>query len=214
MAEKKAKIDVEKLKLKTTEFRVSHPHIFKPSAMEGSKTESYSIEMLFDKSTTKLSDIQRPLLFAAADKWGTDKADWPEPLQWAYRDGDKPRMNKKTKKMEVKEEHKGMWVVRANSSADYQRPWVVGRDPKIALEDESELYPGCYARASLKAHPWEFGDKFGVKFILGGVQFIRDGKAIGGKRPAHEVFGVIEGDDGEDDVAFETESEEGEESFL
>lgn len=209
-----ANVDVEKLKLLTPEFRVSHPRVFKPGQIQGAGEPMYSIEMLFDKATTKLSEIQRPLIVAAKDKWGDDKNEWPKPLKWPFRDGDKPRFNKKTKKMEVKPEHVGMWVVKASSSAKYSKPHVVGKDPKVALTDESELYPGCYARAHLKAHAYEFADKNGVKFILDGVQFIRDGKAIGGKKPADQMFGVIEGDDGDEsfDQSFDdvggTEAEE------
>lgn len=193
MAEKS---DIEKLKVLTTEFRVSHPHLFKPSAMKGTDKLNYSLEMLFDKTTTDLSHLQKPLKVAIIEKWGPNKSDWPEGLKMPVRDGDKPYGKNK----EVKKEHKGMWVVRASSSAEYSKPHVVGRDPKTPLQNESELYPGCYARASLKAYAYTFADKDGVKFILDAVQFIKDGPAIGGKKPADQIFGVIEGDDGDSDL--------------
>lgn len=191
------KTDIEKLKVLTTEFRVSHPHVFKPTEVKkGSGQFTYGIEMLFDKTTTDLSTLQKPLKAAIVGKWGPDKADWPTPLKMPIRDGDKPYGKKK----ELKPEHKGMWVVRASSSAEYSKPQVVGRDPKIPLEKESDFYPGCYARAALKAHAYTFADKDGVKFILDAVQFTRDGKAFGGRKPADQVFGVIEGDQGEADM--------------
>ncbi len=205
------KVDIEKLKVLTQEFRVSHPHVFKPQAMKGADSEKYSIEMLFDKTTTDLSLLQKPLRAAIIGKWGPDKKDWPVPLKTAIRDGDKPHGKKK----EVKPEHKGMWVVKASSSSEYSKPHVVGRDPTVALTQESQLYPGCYARASLKAHAYTFADKDGAKFILDGVQFIRDGVAMGGRKPADQIFGVIEGDDGDTDMNGLVEGEaEGEDSFM
>jgi len=197
------KVDVKKLLLQPSpEFRVSHPHVFKPTAIKDATGKEgklqYSIEMLFDKTTTDLSVLQAPIKAAIIDKWGTDKSQWPSPLMLPIKDGDKPKMNKKTRQKEVKPEHAGMWVVRASSSAEYNRPQVVGRDPKVALQNEGELYPGCYARAGLKAHAFEFADKYGVKFILDAVQFVRDGEPIGSRKRADEIFGVVEGDDGDD----------------
>ena len=204
--------NIEKLKLVTPEFRVSHPHLFKPNAMKGSEKKSYSIEMLFDKTTTDIKVLQAPLIEAAKEKWGPDKNDWPKPLKLAYRDGDKPYGKNK----EVKKEHKGMWVMKASSSAEFSRPHVVDKDPKIAITEEGKIYPGCYARAHLKAHAYTFADKDGVKYILDAVQFIRDGVAIGGKKPADQMFGVIEGLEDESDVdsPFGSDEENSEESFL
>lgn len=209
------KVDVESLKVLTSEFRVSHPHVFKPTAMKGDTKLNYSLEMLFDKKITDLSLLQKPLLNAIKGKWGPDKSKWPNPLKNPIRDGDKPYGKNK----EVKPEHKGMWVVKSSSSAEYSKPHVVGRDPKVPLTQESELYPGCYARASLKAHAYTFADKDGVKFVLDAVQFIRDGKAMGGKKPADQIFGIVEGDEGTDefngmnDMPGETEGD-GADSFM
>jgi hypothetical protein len=109
-----------------------------------------------------------------------------------------------------------MWVVRASSSAEFNRPQVVGRNPKVALQNESELYPGCYARAGLKAHAYEFGDKYGVKFVLDAVQFVRDGEPISTRKRADEIFGTVEGDDGDVDLMGNdgADSFEEQESFL
>ncbi len=210
------KVDVEKLKVLTTEFRVSHPHVFKPSKIPNSDKEAYSIEMLFDKTTTELKSLQDPVKWAAIGKWGPNKADWPSPLKYPFRDGDKPKFNKKTKKTEVRPEHKGMWVVRASSNADYAKPHVVGANPKIPIANEADFYPGCYARAALKAHAYEVGDQMGVKFILDGVQKTKDGEAFGGKRPADQTFGVLEVDNDENFMPSEEGTDDGttEESFF
>jgi hypothetical protein len=196
-----AKARNDKLFVKTTEFRVSHPNVFKPvDKINGQACKPrYSIEMLFDKRTTKISDLQAPLKAAIIDKWGADKADWPKRLSMPIRDGDKQTDDGD----DPKPEHVGMWVVKAGGLAEFGKPHVVGKDPNVALENPSELYPGCYARAALKANAWEYMKKTGVSFILDAVQFIRDGKAIGGKKPANQLFDLIEGDEGDSDFPSE-----------
>lgn len=208
----------DQLRILTPEFTLSHPHLLKAvEVKKGDGKFQFSLEALFDKTKVKISTIQAPLLEAAKDKWGDDQSAWPKPLKLAFRDGDKPY----GKNREVKPEHKGMWVVKASSKAEYP-PQVVGRNPKIPITKESEMYPGCIVRASFKAHAYTYMNKDGVKFILDAVQFVKDGKAIGGKKPADQVFGVIEDEGGEEAAGFgqdETESFDGaetsgEESFL
>ncbi len=197
------KEETEKLRMLTGEFRASHPHVFKPTSVKPGGDLNYSIEMLFDKTITKLSDFQARVKAAIIAKWGEDQTAWPKPLSLPYRDGDKPYGKKK----ELKPEHKGMWVVRASSKAEYSKPYVVGLDPDVALESENQFYPGCYARAALKAHAYTFADKDGVKFVLDGVQFLRDGEAFGGKKPANQLFSKVEGDAGSDDFGGDADAE-------
>lgn len=203
----------ETMQVTTSEFRVSHPHLFKPTAIKGSDKLNYSIEMLFDKKTTDIKTLQAPLKAAMLEKWGPDKADHPSPLMLPIRDGDVPKLNTKTKLKEVRAEHKGMWVVRASSSAEYNRPQVVGRDPSVALQNESELYAGCYARAALKAFAYEFADKYGVKFIIDAVQFARDGAPLSSRKAATEMFGVLGGGDDGDNTFGVTEAAQ-DDSFM
>ena len=179
------------LRILTTEFRVSHPHVFKAYAFKEGDKPAYSIEMLFDKKTTKLDEFKKRLTTAAIGKWGEDKSQWPE-LVFPMRDGDKPKRNTKTKVMEIKKEHAGMWVVKASSSGEFSRPHVASQNPEVPLQTEAELYPGCYARAYLTAHAYEFADKTGVKFLLDGVQFLRDGEPFGNKKSATDMFGSVD----------------------
>lgn len=183
----------------TPTFRLSYPKLFKPDAMGESKP-SYSIEMLFDKKTTKLIDLQRPLFEAATAKWGADKTKWPKGLQLAVKDGDKPRDNEDA----PAESRRGMWVVKASRLAEFGKPHVVDRERNPIL-NEADIYPGCYARATLSASTWEYMKKYGVRFNLLGVQFVKNGVALGGLKPADQMFGVIEE---EDDFETTTATEE------
>jgi hypothetical protein len=200
----------------TPVFRVSHPHLFKPNAMKEGAAEYYSVEMLFDKKKVTKAEIEKPLLAAAKQKWGPNPKEWP-PLKLPFRDGDKPHGKKK----EVKPEHKGCWVVRASTKAEFGAPAVVDRD-KEPIEKPADLYAGCFARAFVLASTYENPEKDGISFILDGVQKHSDGESLGGKKSADQMFGIIEGDDeagsegdadafGGDDT--DGESDDGDEGF-
>lgn len=191
----KKKDNKERFKILTPTFRVSHPHLFEAKAFQKGGTKYYSIEMLFDKTKFKLSTLKDKVVLAANEHWG--EGNWPTGFRKPYFDGDKPNPSNG----EMKPEHKGMWVFKASSSAEYQPPHVVGIDKKGKLVEDIEpgdLYPGCYARAQLMACAYETGPNKGVKFILDGVQKVADGKAIGGKKSASEMFGRLEVEDGDD----------------
>ena len=194
------KKDKERFQILTPIFRLSHPHLFEPSVMKvkgvAKGEPAYSIEMLFDKKTTKLEDLNKRITRAKIAEWGADKENWPSPLRTPVTDGDKPKKNSKTGKMEVKPEHKGMWVVKARTLAQYNKPEVVDQEGE-KITEKSEVYPGCYARAYITARPYEVGDKYGVSFMLEAVQKAKEGEAIGGRKAAKEIFGVIEREESE-----------------
>lgn len=196
----------------TPEFRVSFPHVFKAQAPKPTDNPKFSITMLFPKEKELVGEVPKtgePLSFkkviyrAKVAKFGPDKADWPEEIQSPYRDGD-------DKKYADKLGYAGHWAIKAISSED-QRPMVVGRD-KQPLEKPADLYPGCYARASLLAYVWEYMGNYGVGFILDHVQKLRDGEAFGGKIPVDQAFSPLddEEDESEED---EDEKEDEEEDF-
>lgn len=177
----------------TPEFRVSYPHLFKPNAMKGS-TPKYSITMLF-KKTADLSVMKLAMKHAKIDEFGS-KENWPDDLASPVVDGDLP-------KYADKEGYKGHWAIKATSN-EASKPGLVDLDVEPILE-QSEFYPGCYARAQVFARVWEFPEgsgRYGIQFILDHVQKTKEGKAFGGKKSAKEVFDPISGgDDGESDDA-------------
>jgi Protein of unknown function (DUF2815) len=180
--------------LTTPECRLAFVHVFKPSAMKGAEPK-FSVTMLFPKKTD-LSKIKLALKHAKIDEWGPDADEWPEGLHSPVQDGDAfPQY----------QGFAGHWAVKATSGVDF-RPAVVGPDMEEII-DPSKLYAGCYARASIYARAWEFGNKQGVQFILDGVQKIRDGTPFGGRKGVDQMFGRIESEESsaaedEDDSSF------------
>lgn len=190
------KADKDKQRLITPEFRVSYPHLFKPSGMKGS-TPKYSVTMLFPKNAD-LSELKAAMHAAKVAMWGSDKSNW-KTCESPVVDGDKPKFADKAG-------YKGHWAIKASTSED-QRPGVIARDGKTPITNAADVYPGCYGRAYIYAYVWEFGSKFGVGLILDHVQKLRDGDAFGGKKPAEQVFtpfddGEEEEDFSEDDIDF------------
>jgi Protein of unknown function (DUF2815) len=196
---KKKVINRDLCRVLTPEFRVSYPHVFKPSKMEGtSNALKYSIGMLFPKNSD-LSSLKEAMKQAKIAQFGS-KENWPDDLASPVTDGD-------DKKHDDKEGYKGHWVMRASSNED-QKPGVVDEDVEPILE-QSKFYPGCYARAYVLAYVWEFpkgSGKFGVGFILDHVQKMRDGKPFGGKKPVDQVFTPV--NTGQSEDFEETESED------
>ncbi|CAB4169885.1 Protein of unknown function DUF2815 [uncultured Caudovirales phage] len=186
----------------TPEFRVSHPHVFKPQAMPGTNNApKFSITMLFDKDSD-LTPVKKAIHAAKVEKFGADKEKWPKSIKSPVQDGDgEVGITKKTG--ERKEGYDNTWVIKASTNED-QQPGVVDRQGKEILKD-ADFYAGCYARAYVFAYVWEFpkaSKKYGVGFILDHVQKTKEGKAFGGKKPVGEVFGALASDEAQD---FESE---------
>ena len=178
-ATKSDKADKEKQRVVTPEFRVSYPHVFKPSQIRDNKPK-YSITMLFPKNID-LGVLKEAMRQAKLNKFGP-KENWPTDLESPVNDGDDP-------KHEEKDGYKGCWVIKASTNED-SKPGVVDANLQPIL-NQGDFYPGCYARAYVYAYCWEFTGKQGVGFILDHVQKIRDGKSFGGKKPAEQVFSPI-----------------------
>lgn len=196
------KMDLEKKKCLTPEFRVSFPHVFeKHSGFEGQE-EKYSVVMLFDKKTD-LKELKRAAFNAAIEKWGV-KEKWPKNLKMPFRNGDD--------KSDLSG-YAGTTFVTASSK---QKPQVVGNKkvdgqfPQLTKEDES-FYPGCYARATLIAFAYDKAGNKGISFSLQNLQKLRDGDAFSGRKKADDEFTDVE--DGSDDssnydTAAETEGDD------
>ena len=157
----------------TPEFRVSFPAVFKPKRQKGDATSEpkYGLTMLFPKGAD-LSKLKRAAEEAVKEKWG-DKP--PKNLRSPFRDqGEK----------EYEGYEEGAVFVSASSK---QKPGLVDRQRQDII-DETEFYPGCYARATLRAFAYDTNGNKGVAFGLNNVQKLRDGDPLGGRTRAQDDF--------------------------
>lgn len=170
MAEKQERRPTE---LKTPEFRVSYPHVFKAKYNELGEKYEFTITALFPKDTTDLKPFKKAIAAAVEAQWGAaSKA--PKSMRYPIKDGD-----------EMDDPNtEGHWVMEFKSSEQFQ-PVVVGtvkgKDGKfIAITSPKEFYGGCFARAVVNAYAYDMKVNKGVNFGLGNLQKLRDGDRFGG----------------------------------
>jgi hypothetical protein len=188
-AEKSGKV-LPATKVLTGKVRFSYLHVFKPVAIVDGAEPKYSVCLLIKKSDKATLDKIRYAIEAAKQQgkpvWG---GKIPTTLKLPLRDGDEERGDQ--------EEYKGCYFINANS---IQKPGVVDRDRNDIL-DQSELYSGCYGRASINFFPYSQAGNRGVAVGLNNLQKLADGESLAGRSRAQDDFS----DDFED---FENDDED------
>lgn len=158
----------------TPEFRVSFPNLFRPSRFNEASDPKFSCTMLFPKDAD-LAPLKREAERAAKEKWG-DKV--PKGLKTPFRDqGD----------FDHEGYEPGAVFIRASSK---QRPGVVDKNVQ-AVVDESEVYPGCFARATVRAYAYDVPGNKGIAFGLQNLQKLRDGDPIHGRSKPEDDFSPV-----------------------
>lgn len=184
-----AKADVKSgrsAKVLTPEFRVSFPVLFKPRSIEEGGRPKFSVVMLFAKGAD-LSSLKAAAHAACVGAWGKDEKKWPSNLRKPFRDqGEK----------ESEGYVPGAIFVSASS---IQQPGVVGSNVE-PITDESEVYAGCYGRATVNAYTYSVKGNSGVTFGLINFQKTRDGESLTMRSRPSEDFNPIE--DTDDEKAF------------
>lgn len=200
-------ITIDDKKVKTMKCVASFPTLGQPKAFGGGEPK-YGLTLLIPK-TIKLSapitnkageKVSISLLDAikntAVEKWGS-KADAmiakikAAPKGWPIRDGDKEKPDLMG--------YPGHYFLAVSAKKD-NPPGLVDRlRNKI---DASEIYAGCYVRATLICYAYdnEFGKGFG--FSLQNVQKLGDGKKFTGKKAAEDDFDEVE-DESDDPENYE-----------
>lgn len=166
--------------------RLSFPNLFKPSKPKDAPDTQelkYSATLLFKKGED-LSVLKAAAKAAIKDKWG-DKP--PKNLRTPFRDqGEK----------EYEGYEEGAIFI---STTSKKRPGVVNARVE-RIEDEDEIYPGCYVYATVRAFAYDRSGNKGVSFGLQNIQKVKDGEPLGGRVAPEHDFEAIEGEDGGDDL--------------
>jgi len=162
--------EVNSTKVVTGKVRFSYVNIFKARSFQQGQDEKYSICLLInkkDKATIEAAKKQ-----GIADKWG---GKLPANLKLPLRDGDAERADEA-------EEYEGMFFLNANSN---QKPGIVDADLNEVL-DPTEVYSGCYGRASINFFPFNSNGNKGIAVGLNNVQKLEDGEPLGASRASAE----------------------------
>ena len=171
----------------TGEVRLSYANLFEAKSIQGSKPK-YSVSLIIPKSdNATLARIEAAI--DAAIEAGIAKFGGKRPnkaaLKLPLRDGDTERDD---------EAYANSMFVNANSTTP---PQVVDESLSPIL-DRSQVYSGCYARASITFYAFNTNGNKGIACGLGNVQKIRDGEPLGGGHVSAE----------EDFAAFSTANED------
>lgn len=174
-------------KVITGKVRLSYAHLFKPVALSEDQDPKYSVCLLIPKSDKatlkKINAAIEAAKQAGASLWGGKV---PNNLKTPLRDGDDERPDQP--------EYENCYFINASSKT---APGVVDKDVQPILSS-TEIYSGCYARASVNFYPFSKAGNKGIACGLNNVQKIADGDYLGGRSRAEDDFDAIEDDDDED----------------
>lgn len=171
-------------KVVTGEVRFSYLHVFEPHAIEPGQDEKYSVSLLIPKTDKKtLTKIKKAVEAAKVAGQAKFGGKIPPNLKTPLRDGDSERPDQ--------EEYKGMYFINANST---NKPGLVDAnvDP---IMDSTELYSGCYGRASVNFYAYNVSGNRGIACGLNNLQKTRDGETLGGRSRAEDDFDAVEVED-------------------
>lgn len=178
-------------KVVTGKVRLSFVHLFEPVSFEGSDPK-YSVMLLIPKSDKvtiqKIKKAQQAAAEAGKDKFKGGVV--PKTLKSTLRDGDE---EKDTVEFPEFAGHYFMSVSSKN------KPGVVDRDTDPIL-DQSEIYSGCYARASLNFFAYSVKGNQGTAAGLNNLQKLADGEPLGGSASRAEDDFADEFEDDDDDL--------------
>ncbi|NCB99935.1 MAG: DUF2815 family protein [Clostridia bacterium] len=164
-------------KVITGKVRFSYVNIFKSRSFQLGQEEKFSICLLIPKKDKKtIADIKAAIQAAVnqgvSDKWNGKK---PANLKLPLRDGDEERADEA-------EEYTDMFFLNANSN---QKPGVIDMY-KNEILDPTEVYSGCWGRASINFFPFNSNGNKGIAVGLNNVQKLGDGEPLGGARASAE----------------------------
>ena len=189
--------------------RLSYAHLFEPKSIDGDATKAkYSVSLIMPKTNKALvAKIQTAITTAynigMSSKWGNKK---PLNAKNPLRDGDTERAEDET--------YADCFFINASCKT---RPGVnkikgyeTGSDGKrklitVPVENEEEVYSGCYAYVSVNFYPFDASGSKGVACGLNNVLKVEDGPALGGRISAEADFSEVELP--EEDMPFNADSD-------
>ncbi|MBU5594892.1 DUF2815 family protein [Amphibacillus sp. MSJ-3] len=179
-------------KVVTGEVRFSYLHVFEPHAIEEGQQEKYSVSLLIPKKDKATLNKIKKAIEAAKEAGKSTKfgGKIPANLKMPLRDGDVDRPDQ--------EEYAGHYFINANST---NKPGIVDANVDPIL-DSTELYSGCYGRASVNFYAYSVSGNKGIACGLNNIQKLRDGDTLGGRSRAEDDFDAVEvegEDEGMDD---------------
>lgn len=193
--------------LVTPKFRVSYPKVFKPEYNKLAKRDEYSVVALFPKGAD-LEKMKEAALEVGKAMFGPNPKKWPKNFKSPFKDqGEREKENDDGTTALPDGYVKGAVMVQMKSK---NKPGLIDQQ-KNPIEDESEFYAGCWARANVYISAYEIdgGVNRGVSIALNHLQKVADGDPFSGRPKAEEVFEAIEESGDEESEESSSEEDEG-----
>ena len=168
--------------------RWSYANVWEPKAMEGGKPK-FSVSLIIPKSdTVTVGKIKSAIEEAYRDGQSKLKGNGKSvpalsTLRNPLRDGDLERPDDPA--------YANAYFVNANSTS---APGIVDA-AKNQIIEKSEVYSGCYGRASISFYAFNANGNKGIACGLNNLQKIRDGEPLGGKASAESDFATEDDED-------------------
>lgn len=163
------------MKITIKNARLSFPDLFQPRAYEAGGKPKYKATFLVPKGSEQAKAIEEAIAKTATDKWGAKaesilKTIRNNPNRYCFQDGE----------TKTYDGYDGMMAFSASNAV---RPTVIDRDRSPLSEGDGRPYAGCYVNAIIEIFTYDNPGK-GISASLSGVQFVKDGEAFSGGRPA------------------------------
>lgn len=178
--------------IKTPEFRMSYPKVFKSELNKLNNTNEFSVIALFRKDDP-LTEMKAAAHKACEDKWGMDPKKWPAKLKSPFRD-----QKEKAKEIEGKiimpdgHEEGAKFLTLKTRDENGNKPEVYGMDG-LRTHDTAVIYAGCWGTAVVNVKAYEKAGNFGVNFYLIGIQKTKEGEPLAGKINPESYFAPVAG---------------------
>ncbi len=172
-----------KTKVITGKVRLSYANVWEPKSINGGD-EKYSVSLIISKDDVKtLSEVRAATEVAKQEGKAKFGGKVPANLKLPLRDGDIDRPDD--------EAYRNSYFINANSK---DRPQIVDKNIKPIL-DQSEVYSGCYGRASVTFYAFNSNGNKGIACGLGNLQKLSDGEPLSGRSRAEDEFSSFEDED-------------------
>ena len=165
--------------------RWSYANVWENKAMEGGKPK-FSVSLIIPKSdTVTVGKIKTAIEEAYREgqsklKGNAKSVPALSTLRTPLRDGDLERPDDPA--------YANAYLVNANSAT---APGVVDAN-RNEIMDKSEVYSGCYGRASINFYAFNANGNRGIACGLNNLQKLRDGEPLGGRASAESDFATVE----------------------
>lgn len=166
----------------TGKVRFSYVHLDKPVANQEGGEPKYSISLIISKSDTDtinrinqaIDSVKNDPVNAA--KWGGSV---PKVLRGSLRDGDAEKEDPA---------YANSYFINARAGA-LQKPKMFNANKEEIL-DPSEVYSGCFGKASISFFAYNAAGNKGIGCGLNAVMKLEDGEKLGGNTVTADVFDI------------------------